>query len=163
MVVSSFVMISSFSSLNGIMLAAPRIFFAMADDGLLFGAMARIHPRFKTPHLAILLAAGLGMLLVFSRTFEAITNTFVLAIWPFYALSVAALFRLRRRRPAAARSYQVPGYPVVPAIFILAVVGFILNALVNEPVPTMATFALILAGIPVYCRRASEKRTHRAE
>ena len=149
-VVSSFVMISAFSSLNGIMLAAPRIFFAMADDGLLFGAMARIHPRFKTPHLAILLAAGLGMLLVFSRTFEAITNTFVLAIWPFYALSVAALFRLRRRRPAAARSYQVPGYPVVPAIFILAVGGFILNALVSDPVPTMATFALILAGIPVY-------------
>ena len=57
-VVSSFVMISSFSSLNGIMLAAPRIFFAMADDGLLFGAMARVHPRFQTPHLAILLAAG---------------------------------------------------------------------------------------------------------
>jgi APA family basic amino acid/polyamine antiporter len=111
--------------------------------------MARIHPRFKTPHLAILLAAGLGMLLVFSRTFEAITNTFVLAIWPFYALSVAALFRLRRRRPPAARSYQVPGYPIVPAIFILAVVGFILNALVHEPV-RRCTFALILAGIPVY-------------
>ena len=149
-VVSSFVMISSFSSLNGIMLAAPRIFFAMADDGLLFGAMARVHPRFKTPHLAILLAAVLGMMLVFSRTFEAITNTFVLAIWPFYALSVAAIFRLRRRRPHAPRPYEVPGYPIVPAIFILAVAWFVLNALVNEPVPTMATFALILAGIPVY-------------
>jgi amino acid transporter len=149
-VVSSFVMMSSFGSLNGIMLAAPRIFFAMADDGLLFGAMARVHPRFQTPHLAILLAACLGMLLVFSRTFEAITSTFVLAIWPFYALSVAALFRLRRRRPDAARPYEVPGYPIVPAIFILAVVWFVLNALVNEPVPTMATFALILGGIPVY-------------
>jgi amino acid transporter len=143
-------MISSFSSLNGIMLAAPRIFFAMADDGLLFGAMARVHPRFKTPHLAILLAAFLGMMLVFSRTFEAITNTFVLAIWPFYALSVAAIFRLRRLRPDASRPYKVPGYPIVPALFILAVVWFVLNALVNEPVPTMATFALILAGIPVY-------------
>ena len=149
-VVSSFVMMSSFGSLNGIMLAAPRIFFAMADDGLLFGAMARVHPRFQTPHLAILLAACLGMLLVFSRTFEAITSTFVLAIWPFYALSVAALFRLRRRRPHAARPYEVPGYPIVPAIFILAVVWFVLNALVNEPVPTIATFGLILAGIPVY-------------
>jgi basic amino acid/polyamine antiporter, APA family len=149
-IVSSFVMISSFSSLNGIMLAAPRIFFAMADDGLLFGAMARVHPRFQTPHLAILLAACLGMLLVFSRTFEAITSTFVLAIWPFYALSVAALFRLRRRQPHAARPYEVPGYPIVPAIFILAVVWFVLNALVNEPVPTIATFGLILAGLPVY-------------
>lgn len=149
-IVSSFVMISSFSSLNGIMLAAPRIFFAMADDGLLFGAMARVHPRFKTPHLAILLAASLGMMLVFSRTFEAITNTFVLAIWPFYALSVAAIFRLRRLRPEASRPYNVPGYPIIPAVFIFAVAWFVLNALVNEPVPTMATFALILAGIPVY-------------
>jgi basic amino acid/polyamine antiporter, APA family len=149
-IVSSFVMISAFSSLNGIMLAAPRIFFAMADDGLLFGAMARVHPRFQTPYLAILLAAGLGMLLVFSRSFEAITSTFVLAIWPFYALSVAALFRLRRRQPHTARPYEVPGYPIVPAIFILAVVWFVVNALVNEPVPTIATFALILAGIPVY-------------
>ena len=112
--VSSFVMISSFGSLNGIMLAAPRIFFAMADDGLLFGAMARIHPRFKTPHVAILLAAGLGMLLVFSRTFEALTNTFVLAIWPFYALSVAALFRLRRRRPDARGPTGCPGIRSCP-------------------------------------------------
>ena len=103
------------------------------------------------------------MLLVFSRTFEAITNTFVLAIWPFYALSVAALFRLRRRRPGAARPYRVPGYPIVPAVFILAVVGFILNALVNEPVPTMATFALILAGIPVYGVCFREGRRQKAE
>jgi amino acid transporter len=132
------------------MLAAPRIFFAMADDGLLFGVMARVHPRFKTPHLAILLAAWLGMMLVFSRTFEAITNTFVLAIWPFYALSVAAIFRLRRLRPEASGRYRVPGYPFVPAVFILAVAWFVLNALVNEPAPTMATFALILAGIPLY-------------
>jgi amino acid transporter len=149
-VVSSFVMVSAFSSLNGIMLAAPRIFFAMADDRLLFGAIARVHPRFRTPHVAILLAAGLGMALIYSRTFEAITNTFVLAIWPFYALSVAALFRLRRRRPEVPRPYEVPGYPAVPIIFIASVVWFVVNALVTEPVPTLATFALILAGVPVY-------------
>jgi len=149
-VVSSFVMMSSFSSLNGIMLAAPRIFFAMADDGLLFGAMARIHPRFKTPHLAILLAAGLGMLLVFSRTFEAITNTFVLAIWPFYALGIAAIYRLRRLRPEMPRPYKAIGYPVVPAVFILSVAAFVLNAFVSDPIPTAITFALIFAGLPVY-------------
>src|SRR5206468_486727 len=81
--VSLFVMISSFSSLNGSMLASPRIFFAMADDGLFFPTIAKVHPRFKTPHVAILLAALLGMALVLSRSFEALTNTFVLAIWPF--------------------------------------------------------------------------------
>jgi basic amino acid/polyamine antiporter, APA family len=148
--VSLFVMISSFSSLNGSMLASPRIFFAMADDGLFFQSIARVHPRFKTPHVAILLAAVLGMALVLSRSFEALTNTFVLAIWPFYAMSVAAIYRLRRLRPEMARPYKVVGYPVVPAIFILSVVGFVGNALVNDTLNTVVTFALILTGVPVY-------------
>ena len=148
--VSLFVMISSFSSLNGSMLASPRIFFAMADDGLFFESIARVHPRFKTPYVAILLAAVLGMALVLSRSFEALTNTFVLAIWPFYALAVAAIYRLRRLRPEMPRPYRVVGYPVVPALFIASVVGFVVNALVNDTRNTAITFALILAGIPVY-------------
>jgi basic amino acid/polyamine antiporter, APA family len=148
--VSIFVMISSFSSLNGSMLASPRVFFAMADDGLFFQSIARVHPRFKTPYVAILLAAGLGIALVMSRSFEALTETFVLAIWPFYALAIAAIYRLRRLRPDMERPYRAIGYPVVPAIFILAVAAFVLNAIIHEPVPTGITFALILAGIPVY-------------
>jgi APA family basic amino acid/polyamine antiporter len=148
--VSIFVMISSFSSLNGSMLASPRIFFAMADDGLFFKSIARVHPRFKTPHVAIVLAAVLGMILVLSRSFEALTNTFVLAIWPFYALSVAAIYRLRRLRPEMARPYKVVGYPVVPAVFIAAVIGFVVNALINDTLNTSLTFLLILAGVPVY-------------
>ena len=148
--VSGLVTISAFSSLNGIMLSSPRVFFAMAEDGLLFAPLARVHGRFKTPHLAILLAALLGTTLVLSQTFETLSNTFVLAIWPFYALTVAAVYRLRRIRPALARSYHVIGYPVVPAIFILAVVWFVANALIAEPISTGLTFALILAGLPVY-------------
>lgn len=148
--VSLFVMIASFSSLNGSMLAAPRVFFAMASDGLFFEAMGRVHPRYGTPYLAIVLSAVLGMLLVLSRGFEALTNTFVLAVWPFYALSVAAIFRLRRRRPDLPRPYRVIGYPIVPAVFIAAVVFFVVNALVIDPLPTSITFAVILAGVPVY-------------
>src|SRR5207248_6778349 len=83
--VSIFVMISSFSSLNGSMLASPRVFFAMADDGMLFKAISRVHPRYKTPYVAILLAAVLGIALVISRSFERLTDTFVLVIWPCYA------------------------------------------------------------------------------
>ena len=146
--VSLFVMISSFSSVNGSMLAAPRVFFAMAGDGLFFRALARVHPRFHTPYAAILLSALLGMALVMSRTFEALTNTFVLAIWPFYALSVAAIFRLRRR-PGGSR-HHVAGYPIVPAIFIGAVTWFIVNALVTDPIPTITTFVVILAGLPLF-------------
>jgi len=148
--VSLVVMISTFSAVNGVTLSAPRIFFAMAEDGLFFSALARVHPRFHTPYVAILISALLGMALVMSRSFEALASTMVLAVWPFYALTVAALFRLRRRRPDAVRPYRVAGYPFVPAIFIATVLWFIVNALISAPISTAATFALILLGLPVY-------------
>src|SRR4030095_2134227 len=113
-------------------------------------SIAKVHPRFKTPYVAILLAAVLGIALVMSRSFEALTATFVLAIWPFYALGSPATYRLRRQRPDMERPYRAIGYPVVPAIFILSVVAFVVNALINEPTSTGITFAIILAGIPVY-------------
>ena len=148
--VSVFVMISSFSSLNGSMLASPRVFFAMADDGMLFKAIAKVHPRFKTPYVAILLAAVLGIALVMSRTFERLTDTFVLAIWPFYALGVAAIYRLRRDRPDLPRPYRAIGYPIVPAVFIASVAAFVVNSLVNDTINSVITFLVILAGLPVY-------------
>ena len=148
--VSIFIAISTFGALNGSTLASPRVFFAMASDGLFFRPIAAVHPRYKTPHVAILLTALLGMALVLSRSFEDLTNTFVIAIWPFYALGVAAVFRLPRRRPDLAHAYRGAGFPLVPAVFIAAVVWFVCNALVTEPVSTGVTFAIILAGVPVY-------------
>ena len=148
--VSFFVMISSFSAVNGGMLAAPRVFFAMAEDRLFFRPLARVHTRYRTPHAAILLSAVLGMTLVMSRSFESLANTFVLAAWPFYALSVAALFRLRHTRPDLPRPYRAAGYPIVPAVFVAAVVWFVVNALVSDPIPTIATLSIVAAGIPVY-------------
>src|SRR5438093_9309506 len=139
--VSVFVMISSFSSLNGSMLASPRVFFAMADDGLLFQTVAGVHPRYKTPYVAIILAAILGVALVMSRTFERLTDTFVLAIWPFYALGVAAIYRLRRERPELPRPYRALGYPVVPAVFIASVFAFLVDALVTDTTNSITTFA----------------------
>jgi APA family basic amino acid/polyamine antiporter len=148
--VSFFVMISSFSAVNGGMLAAPRVFFAMAEDRLFFRPLARVHSRYRTPYAAILLSAVLGMTLVMSRSFESLANTFVLAAWPFYALSVAALFRLRHTRPDLPRPYRTAGYPIVPAIFVIAVVWFVVNALVSDPIPTIATLSIVAAGIPIY-------------
>jgi len=159
--VSVFVMISSFSSLNGSMLASPRVFFAMADDGMLFQAIAKVHARYQTPYIAILLAAVLGIGLVMSRSFERLTDTFVLAIWPFYAVGVAAIYRLRRDRPDLPRPYRAIGYPVVPAIFILSVAAFVINALINDTTNSVITFALILAGLPVY-EIAFARRSRRA-
>jgi amino acid transporter len=148
--VSMFVMISSFSSLNGSMLASPRVFFAMADDGLFFQVIAKVHPKYRTPYVAILVAALLGMALVMSRSFERLTETFVLAIWPFYALGVAAIYPLRRDRPDLPRPYRAIGYPIVPALFIAAVAAFVINSLINDTLNSVVTFAIIVAGIPVY-------------
>ena len=144
------VAVSTFGTLMAIMLAAPRVFFAMSADGLLFRAVGRVHPVYNTPHVAIGLAAALGVAFVLTRTFEQLTDTFVLSIWPFYGLGVLGLFRLRRRKPNLLRPYKVPGYPAVPAVFIAAVVYLVGNALVADPLWTGVTFAVILAGVPVY-------------
>jgi basic amino acid/polyamine antiporter, APA family len=149
-IVSVVVMISAFGSLNGSMLASPRVFFAMADDGLFFRTVAKVHPEYRTPYVAILLAAALGVTFVILRTFEQLADTFVLSIWPFYAFGVGAIYRLRARRPDLPRPYKAIGYPVVPAIFIAGVMYLVINALITDPVWTGVTFAIVLAGVPVY-------------
>jgi basic amino acid/polyamine antiporter, APA family len=148
--VSVVVMISTFGSLMGSMLASPRIFFAMADDNLLFEPIARVHPKWKTPHMAIALACVLGVAMVMTQTFEQLTDTFVLAMWPFYALSVAAIYTLRKSQPQLNRPYKVVGYPVVPAVFIGAAIYLVINALWTQPLWTAITFAVVLLGLPVY-------------
>ena len=144
------VMISTFGSLMGSMLASPRIFFAMADDNLLFEPIARVHPKWKTPHVAIGLASVLGVAMVMTQTFEQLTDTFVLAMWPFYALSVAAIYTLRKSRPQLNRPYKVVGYPFVPAVFVAAAIYLVINALMTQPMWTTITFAVVLLGLPVY-------------
>jgi basic amino acid/polyamine antiporter, APA family len=148
--VSVVVMISAFGALTAIMLAAPRVFFAMADDRLFFRTVAKVHPRYKTPYVAILLAAALGVAFVLTRTFEQLADTFVLSIWPFYGIAIAGLYRLRRLQPDLPRPYRVPGYPVLPAVFVLGVMYLVGNALLTDPVWTGLTFMIVLAGIPVY-------------
>jgi basic amino acid/polyamine antiporter, APA family len=164
--ISMAVMISAFGTLNGSMMTGPRIFFAMADDGLFFKQIAAVHPRFKTPYLAISLAATLAIIFVMVRSFEQLSDTFVLGIWPFYALGVAAVYRLRRKHPDLPRTYKTLGYPVTPALFILAVLVLVGNALVGDVRYYLAKFAggpnphewsgalmvaaIILAGIPAY-------------
>ncbi len=148
--VSVVVTISALGALVAVMLAAPRVFFAMADDGLFFRHVAKVHPQYKTPYVAILLAMVLGVGFVLTRTFEQLADTFVLSIWPFYGIAIAGLYRLRRLRPDLPRPYKVPGYPVLPAVFVLGVVYLVANALVTDPLWTSVTFAIVLAGVPVY-------------
>jgi amino acid transporter len=134
----------------GSMLASPRIFFALADDKLFFRPIAAVHPTWNTPYVAILLACALGVGMVMTQTFEQLTDTFVLAMWPFYALSVGAIYRLRKSQPHLHRPYKVVGYPLVPAVFIAAATYLVINALITDPKWTTITFAVVLAGLPVY-------------
>lgn len=145
------VMLSTFGTLTGSILTAPRIFKAMSDDGLFFEAFGRVHPRFETPWLAIVLCGALGVGFVMVRTFEQLADTFVTAILPFYALGVAAVFPLRKRgdfRP----TFRVPGYPVVPLLFVAATAFLIGNALIDPASrwPTAAVLGGIAMGVPIY-------------
>jgi len=144
------VMVSTFGGLMGSILTGPRIFFAMADDRLFFRGVAHIHPRFRTPSVAIVLTAGLGIAFVLARTFEQLADTFVLALWPFYALGAAAVFVLRRRRPDLHRPVKVWGYPAPPILFLLSALLILANALVSDPAGTALAFGVILAGLPAY-------------
>jgi amino acid transporter len=153
-VIAAAVVLSAFSGLNASMMTGSRIFFAMADRGLLFRAVARVSPRFASPSVAIWLATALGVVYVLQNDFAQLADKFILGIWPFYALMVAGVFVLRRRRPDLVRPYRVWGYPVVPAVFLLASAFMVLNALFTDPRNTGVTFAIILAGIPVYWLRA---------
>jgi APA family basic amino acid/polyamine antiporter len=145
------VMLSTFGTLNGTLLTAPRIFFAMADDGLFFRKVAAVHPRYHTPYVSILLTTGLGVVFVLLRTFEQLADTFVTAIVPFYALAVASIFVLRKRADYDP-PFRAPLYPIVPALFILATLFLLGNAIVDPTSrwPTLGVLGVIVLGIPVY-------------
>ena len=145
------VMLSTFGTLNGTLLTAPRIFFAMADDGLFFRAMAKVHPTYETPYVAIITCAVLGITFVLLRSFEQLADAFVTAIVPFYALGVASVYVLRRRA-GYAPPFRTPGYPIVPALFIASSIFLLGNALwdASSRWATLGVFGAILTGVPVY-------------
>ena len=149
-VISALVMLSAFGALNGSTLTGPRILYAMADDRLFFRPIAHVHPKFRTPDMAIILCSVLGIAYVSIRGFERLANDFILGIWPFYALAVGAVFILRRKHPDLERPYKTLGYPIVPLVFLLASVLMLANSLIRDPRPTLIDFGIILIGIPVY-------------
>ena len=149
--VSVTVMLSTFGTLNGSILTAPRIFFAMADDRLLFSAFGRVHPRYRTPSRAIVLSACLGVVFVLFLPFEDLADTFVTAIVPFLALAVLGVFRLRRRADYDP-PFRVPGYPLVPLLFVASTAALLLNAIIDPTsrVWTLIVLGIVLLGVPVY-------------
>jgi APA family basic amino acid/polyamine antiporter len=145
--VSLLIIISTLGSLNGSILAAPRVYYAMARDGLFFRWCARVHPRFHTPHMALIAQGLWAITLVAVGTYEQLFTYAIFAAFVFYALTALAVVVLRHTRPDAPRPYRAFGYPYVPIIFVLGSTWFLVNTLMEEPME--AGFGAVMLGVGV--------------
>jgi APA family basic amino acid/polyamine antiporter len=158
-VVGVLILVSIFSALNGLLLTAPRMYFAMARDGVFFQRLALIHPRFGTPAFAIAALALWSALLAATGGFEQLLTYVVFAGWIFYALGALSVFVYRRRQPTAVRPFRTPGYPATPLLFVAAAAGLVLNTLLTQPGRAAAGLAGVALGAPAfYAWRASARR-----
>lgn len=148
--VSVLILCSIFGALNGTILTGPRTYFAMARDGLFFSAAGRVHPRFKTPALAIVIESAWAVVLAASGSYEQLYTYVVFAAWIFYAACIMGVLVLRRRAPHLARPYRVWGYPILPIAFTVAALVVVGNTLVREPREAIIGLLLILIGVPIY-------------
>ena len=137
-------------SISAMVFAGPRVYFAMARDGLFVPRAAHVHPRYRTPAVAIAAQGVWSGLLVLSGTFSQLVEYTGFAVVLFSGVAVAALFVLRWREPDAERPFRALGYPLAPAVFVLASAAIVLNAVVSSPGPSLAGLAIIAAGVPVY-------------
>ncbi len=145
------IMISIFSAANSTALTAPRVFYAMARDRVFFAKLAEIHPRFRTPAVAILASGVWATVLTLAiGTFEKLLTYVVFIGWIFYGLAAASVFVFRYRLPALERPYRVPGYPMTPALFIAAAIGLVANQIWAQPWDSLKGLAVVAAGLPGY-------------
>ena len=146
---SALVILSTLGAMNGVILAGPRVYLAMAQDGLLFKWVGGVHPVFRTPHRAIALQAVWSSVLVATGSYRALFTRVVYTEWIFFGLLAAGLFLLRRRA-GYAPPYRVWGYPVLPAIFVVSTAAIVINQLVAQPAESATGLLFVLLGLPVY-------------
>ncbi|HEY4613393.1 MAG TPA: amino acid permease [Bacteroidota bacterium] len=144
------VMISCFGTVNATALTAARITYAMAKDKLFFRSLADVHPKFHTPGKALMIQGLWTSLLTLSGTYDQLFTYVIFAGWIFYALGAGGIFLLRTKIPNAERSYRVPGYPVVPILFIVVATWFVINTLIEQTTDSLVGLVLLLTGIPFY-------------
>ncbi len=157
--VSVLILCSIFGALNGNILAGPRILFAMARDGVFLSAAGRVHRRFKTPAVAVLVQGTWALVLAMSGTYEQLFTYVMFAGMAFLGAATLAVVVLRRRSPELPRPYRVWGYPFLPVAFALASLLIVVSTLVNSPLESFIGLGLVLTGVPVYFawRRSSAK------
>jgi APA family basic amino acid/polyamine antiporter len=147
--ISVLVIVSSFGAMSGIILAGPRVYYAMAEDRLLFQWMGAIHPRHRTPYLAIATQAIWSSVLVLTGTYGVIVSRVVYTEWIFFGALALGTIALRRSR-GYAPAFRAWGFPIVPVVFALVCLAIVLNQLAADPRESLTGLALVAAGLPVY-------------
>lgn len=146
-VIAVLIMTCTFGALNGCILSYPRVYFRMAQEGFFFRNAGRVHPTYRTPHVALLYSACWSVILVCSGTFDQITDLVVFASYAFFGLAAWGLLRMKRR---GVIETKVIGYPVIPVIVIFFCVALVINTLVIQTRSSLLGILLIASGIPVY-------------
>jgi len=145
------IFISTFGTAGIYTLTAPRIYFAMAKDGIFFPQIAKIHPKYSTPANAIIIQSTWAVLLIlFWGTFENLISYVVFTDWIFFGLTAASVFIFRKKLPDVKRDYKTLGYPVTPTLFILMAAWFVINTLIEKPEQAVAGLIMLGLGLPVY-------------
>jgi APA family basic amino acid/polyamine antiporter len=161
-VVSLTILLSIIGAGNGGVMTAPRVYFALARDGLFFQKAGEVHPRFKTPANAIVVQGVWSTVLAVSGSYEVLFSYVVFAAWIFYGMTVSGVLILRKTHPAVERPYKMWGYPVTPILFAAVSFWFVLNTLITTPGSSIIGVLLVAAGIPVYFlwRKTSSDSPH---
>jgi basic amino acid/polyamine antiporter, APA family len=149
-VMALLVLISTFGCNNGLILSGARVYYAMAKDGLFFKPVARLHPKYKTPAVSLIVQMIWTSVLCLSGSYGQLLDYTIFAVLIFYILTLVGLFVLRRTQPDAPRPYKAFGYPVLPAIYILMAVIIDIVLLIYKPQYTWPGLIIVLLGIPVY-------------
>ncbi len=144
------ILFSILGAANQNMLCSPRVYFAMARDGLFFKKVAECHPRFLTPHVAIIAITIWSVILTLTGSFKQLFTYVVFGQWIFFGLTVAAVIVLRKKRPDLERPYKTWGYPVTPILFIIAALYVAVSSLLSAFLNAMFGLGLICLGIPAY-------------
>jgi APA family basic amino acid/polyamine antiporter len=158
---AAFTIVSIAASVSAMVLAGPRVYYAMARDGYFLPAATRIHPRYHTPVRAIAAQAAWSSILVLSGTLSQLVAYTGFAIVLFSGIAVLAVFVLRHREPDAPRPFKALGYPLAPAVFVLASAVMVGNEIWNSPGPSLGGLAVIAAGLPLYWLFARRQKTNR--
>jgi APA family basic amino acid/polyamine antiporter len=161
--IAAAILVSIFSAINGITITAPRVYYAMARDGLFFPKLAEVHPQYGTPAVSIIAGTLWAMVLAASGTFEQLLTYVVFVGWIFYALGAACVFVLRRTQPHAERPFHVPGYPWTPLLFILAAAALVANTIATQPGRAAVGIGVVLLGFPVYLIWRGSGTTQKSE